>query len=57
MLTVKEKNSSRYGNIKITKNNKILKFSEKLGNSKIINAGVYILKKKYLRKMKMIIFL
>ena len=50
MLTVKVKSSSRYGNIKITKNNKILKFSEKSGNSKIINAGVYILKKKIFNK-------
>ena len=46
MLTVRVKNSLRYGNIRISKNHKILEFSEKTGNKKIINAGVYILKRK-----------
>ena len=50
MLTVRVKNSLRYGNIRISKNHKILEFSEKTGNKKIINAGVYILKENLFTK-------
>ncbi len=51
MLTYKKNNSLRYGNVEVGQNNKVISFSEKSGERKIINAGVYILKKKIFEKI------
>jgi len=45
MLTVKIHNSLRFGNVEVGEENRVLSFSEKTGNTNIINAGVYILKR------------
>ena len=45
MLTVRINNSLRFGNVEVGEGNRVLSFSEKTGNTNIINGGIYVLKR------------